>query len=144
MKEEVPEAYYTTEIGKANLVSKGSDLTIITYGLGVHWAKEEMEKHTGIKAEIIDLRSLVPLDTETIYASVRKTGRAIVLHEDCISGGIGGELTALIGEHCFEFLDAPVLRVGSLNSPVPFAASIETIFLPQTRFSKAVDQVMNY
>ena len=86
----------------------------------------------------------MPLDTETIYASVRKTGRAIVLHEDCISGGIGGELTALIGEHCFEFLDAPVLRVGSLNSPVPFAASIETIFLPQTRFSKAVDQVMNY
>ena len=144
MKEEVPEAYYTTEIGKANLVSKGSDLTIITYGLGVHWAKEEMEKHTGINAEIIDLRSLVPLDTETIYASVRKTGRAIVLHEDCISGGIGGELTALIGEHCFEFLDAPVLRVGSLNSPVPFAASIESIFLPQTRFSEAVDQVMNY
>ena len=117
MKEEVPEAYYTTEIGKANLVSKGSDLTIITYGLGVHWAKEEMEKHTGIKAEIIDLRSLVPLDTETIYASVRKTGRAIVLHEDCISGGIGGELTALIGEHCFEFLDAPVLRVGSFLTP---------------------------
>lgn len=144
MKEDVPEAYYTTEIGKANLVSEGSDLTIITYGLGVHWAKEEMAKHSTINAEIIDLRSLVPLDTDTIYASVRKTGRAIVLHEDCISGGIGGELTALIGEHCFESLDAPVLRVGSLNSPVPFAASIESIFLPQKRFSEAVDQVMNY
>ncbi|MEJ6686326.1 MAG: dehydrogenase E1 component subunit alpha/beta [Crocinitomicaceae bacterium] len=144
MKEDVPEAYYTTEIGKANLVSEGSDLTIVTYGLGVHWAIEEMAKHSTINAEIIDLRSLVPLDTDTIYASVRKTGRAIVLHEDCISGGIGGELTALIGEHCFESLDAPVLRVGSLNSPVPFAASIESIFLPQKRFSEAVDQVMNY
>tara|TARA_B110000459_G_scaffold201550_1_gene252498 strand:+ start:1262 stop:3250 length:1989 start_codon:yes stop_codon:yes gene_type:complete len=144
MKEDVPEAYYTTEIGKANLVSEGSDLTIVTYGLGVHWAIEEMAKHSTINAEIIDLRSLVPLDTDTIYASVRKTGRAIVLHEDCISGGIGGELTALIGEHCFESLDSPVLRVGSLNSPVPFAASIESIFLPQKRFSEAVDQVMNY
>ena len=144
IKEEVPEAYYTTEIGKANLVSSGDDLTIVTYGLGVHWALEEMKNRPDIQAEIIDLRSLVPLDTETIYASVKKTGRAIVLHEDCISGGIGGELTALITEHCFEFLDAPVLRVGSLNSPVPFAATIEAIFLPQERFTKAVDQLLNY
>ena len=144
IKEEVPEAYYTTEIGKANLVSSGDDLTIVTYGLGVHWALEEMKNRPNIQAEIIDLRSLVPLDTETIYTSVKKTGRAIVLHEDCISGGIGGELTALITEHCFEFLDAPVLRVGSLNSPVPFAATIEAIFLPQERFTKAVDQLLNY
>ena len=144
LKEEVPEAYYTTEIGKANLVSTGDDLTIITYGLGVHWAVKEMQNRPEIQAQIIDLRSLVPLDTETIYASVKKTGRAIVLHEDCISGGIGGELTALITEHCFEYLDAPVLRVGSLNSPVPFAATIEAIFLPQDRFTKAVDQLLNY
>lgn len=144
LKEEVPEAYYTTEIGKANIVSTGDDLTIITYGLGVHWARQEMEKRPGINAEIIDLRSLVPLDKDTVFASVRKTGRAIVLHEDCISGGIGGELTALITEHCFEFLDAPVMRVGSLNSPVPFSASIESIFLPQARFTEAVDKVLNY
>ena len=144
LKEEVPEAYYTTEIGKANVVSAGEDLTIITYGLGVHWAIEEMKNRPDIQAEIIDLRSLVPLDTETIFASVKKTGRAIVLHEDCISGGIGGEINALITEHCFEFLDAPVLRVGSLNSPVPFAATIEAIFLPQDRFTKAVDQLLNY
>ncbi len=144
LKEEVPEEYYTTQIGKANLVSKGDDLTIITYGLGVHWAVQEMKNRPDIQAEIIDLRSLVPLDTETIYASVKKTGKAIVLHEDCISGGIGGELTALITEHCFESLDAPVLRVGSLNSPVPFAATIEAIFLPQDRFTKAVDQLLNY
>ncbi len=144
LKEGVPEAYYTTEIGKANVVSTGDTLTIITYGLGVHWAIEEMNNRPEIQAEIIDLRSLVPLDTETVYTSVKKTGRAIVLHEDCISGGIGGELTALITEHCFEFLDAPVLRVGSLNSPVPFAATIEAIFLPQDRFTKAVDQLLNY
>ena len=144
LKEEVPEAYYTTEIGKANVVSAGDDLTIITYGLGVHWAVEEMKNRPDIQAEIIDLRSLVPLDTETIFASVKKTGRAVVLHEDCISGGIGGEINALITEHCFEFLDAPVLRVGSLNSPVPFAATIEAIFLPQDRFTKAVDQLLNY
>ncbi|MBL6668206.1 MAG: dehydrogenase E1 component subunit alpha/beta [Crocinitomicaceae bacterium] len=144
LKEEVPEAYYTTEIGKANVVNTGDTLTIITYGLGVHWAIEEMNNRPEIQAEIIDLRSLVPLDTETVYTSVKKTGRAIVLHEDCISGGIGGELTALITEHCFEFLDAPVLRVGSLNSPVPFAATIEAIFLPQDRFTKAVDQLLNY
>ena len=144
LKEEVPEAYYTTEIGKANVVSAGEDLTIITYGLGVHWAVEEMKNRPDIQAEIIDLRSLVPLDTETIFASVKKTGRAVVLHEDCISGGIGGEINALITEYCFEFLDAPVLRVGSLNSPVPFAATIEAIFLPQDRFTKAVDQLLNY
>jgi 2-oxoisovalerate dehydrogenase E1 component len=144
LKEEVPEVYYTTEIGKAHIVSSGDELTIITYGLGVHWAVEEMKNRPDIQAEIIDLRSLVPLDKETIYNSVKKTGKAIVLHEDCISGGIGGELTALITEHCFEFLDAPVLRVGSLNSPVPFAATIEAIFLPQDRFTKAVDQLLNY
>jgi 2-oxoisovalerate dehydrogenase E1 component len=144
LKEEVPEVYYTTEIGKAHIVSSGDELTIITYGLGVHWAVEEMKNRPDIQADIIDLRSLVPLDKETIYNSVKKTGKAIVLHEDCISGGIGGELTALITEHCFEFLDAPVLRVGSLNSPVPFAATIEAIFLPQDRFTKAVDQLLNY
>ena len=144
LKEDVTEDYYTTEIGKASLVSSGSDLTIVTYGLGVHWAKEEMSQRPEIEADIIDLRSLIPLDTETVYTSVRKTGRAIVLHEDCITGGIGGELTALITEHCFEALDAPVRRVGSLNSPVPFAASIESIFLPQERFKAAVDAVLHY
>ena len=90
------------------------------------------------------MRSLIPLDTEAVYKSVRKTGRVIVLHEDCITGGIGGELTALITEHCFEALDAPVRRVGSLNSPVPFAATIESIFLPQERFKAAVDAVLHY
>jgi len=144
LKGEVSEDYYTTEIGKASLVTTGHDLTIVTYGLGVHWAKEEMAQRSDIHADIIDLRSLIPLDTETVYTSVRRTGRVIVLHEDCITGGIGAELTALITEHCFESLDAPVRRIGSLNSPVPFAATIESIFLPQERFKAAVDALLDY
>lgn len=144
MKSEVPEAYYTTEIGKAVSVHSGNDITIITYGLGVHWAIEEMSKRQGVSAEIIDLRSLVPLDVNTIYDAVKKTGKVIVLHEDCLVGGIGGEISALINEHCFESLDAPVMRVASLNSPVPFAENIEKLFLPKTRLQKTVDRLLNY
>ena len=144
LKAEVPEAYYTTEIGKAVSVSSGTDMTIITYGLGVHWAQEEMSKRDGISTEIIDLRTLMPLDEESIYAAVKKTGKVIVLHEDCLAGGIGGEISALISEHCFEFLDAPVMRVASLNSPVPFAESIEKIFLPKSRLNSAVDRLLSY
>ncbi len=144
MKSEVPEAYYTTEIGKAVSVHSGNDITIITYGLGVHWAVEEMSKRQGVSAEIIDLRSLVPLDVDAIYEAVKKTGKVIVLHEDCLVGGIGGEISALINEHCFESLDAPVMRVASLNSPVPFAENIEKLFLPQTRLQKTVDRLLNY
>ena len=144
LKAEVPEAYYTTEIGKAVSVSSGTDMTIITYGLGVHWALEEMSKRDGISTEIIDLRTLMPLDEESIYAAVKKTGKVIVLHEDCLAGGIGGEISALISEYCFEFLDAPVMRVASLNSPVPFAESIEKIFLPKSRLNSAVDRLLSY
>ena len=144
MKAEVPEAYYTTEIGKAISVHSGSDITIITYGLGVHWAIEEMSTRQDVSAEIIDLRSLVPLDVDAIYEAVKKTGKVIVLHEDCLVGGIGGEISALINEHCFESLDAPVIRVASLNSPVPFAQNIEKIFLPKTRLQKAVDRLLSY
>ena len=144
MKSEVPEAYYTTEIGKAVSVHSGNDITIITYGLGVHWAVEEMSKRQEVSAEIIDLRSLVPLDVDAIYEAVKKTGKVIVLHEDCLVGGIGGEISALINEHCFESLDAPVMRVASLNSPVPFAENIEKLFLPKTRLQKTVDRLLNY
>lgn len=144
MKSEVPEDYYTSEIGKAVSASSGNDLTIITYGLGVHWALEEMSQREGVFAEIIDLRTLVPLDVDSIYDAVKKTGKVIVLHEDCLAGGIGGEISALISEHCFEYLDAPLIRVASLNSPVPFAENIEKIFLPKTRLTKAVDRLLNY
>ena len=144
MKMEVPEDYYTTEIGKAVTVSSGNDITIITYGLGVHWAIDEMKKREEISAEILDLRTLIPLDTEAIYDAVKKSGKVIVLHEDCLVGGIGGEISALINEHCFEYLDAPVMRVASLNSPVPFAENIESIFLPKKRLTETLDRLLLY
>ncbi|MFN3343973.1 MAG: transketolase C-terminal domain-containing protein, partial [Flavobacteriales bacterium] len=107
------------------------------------WALE-LTKELGISADIVNLRTLLPLDTDTIYASVRKTGRVLVLHEDCMTGGIGGELSALITEHCFESLDAPVVRVASLDSPVPFAIPLENDFLPKDRFKEKLKSLLNY
>ena len=144
VKGNVPTDYYTLEIGKANVVNEGKDVTIITYGAGVNWALEAMESFPGKSAEIVDLRTLLPLDTECIYAASKKTGKVIVLHEDCLMGGIGGEISALIMENCFEFLDAPVSRVGSMDTPVPFAADLEKQFLPQERFLKAIEAILAY
>lgn len=132
----VPDDYYTIEIGKAKTVNEGKDISIITYGYGVHWAMEALKKHPGISADVIDLRTLLPLDKEAIFATVKKTGKVIVLHEDTLNGGIGGELSALISENCFEYLDAPVVRVASLDTPVPFAAELEQNFLPVARFEE--------
>ena len=144
IREEIPTEYYTVEIGKAKVVNEGSDLTIITYGLGVHWAKEYGEKHSDQSIEIVDLRTLLPLDTETIYDSVKKTGKVVVLHEDCMTGGIGGEIVALISENCFQYLDAPVKRVASLDTPVPFAEDLEKQFLPKHRLDEAIASVLAY
>ena len=144
VKGNVPTDYYTLEIGKANVVNEGKDVTIITYGAGVNWALEAMDSFPGKSAEIVDLRTLLPLDTECIYAASKKTGKVIVLHEDCLMGGIGGEISALIMENCFEFLDAPVSRVGSMDTPVPFAADLEKQFLPQERFLKAIEAILAY
>ena len=144
IKEEIPSDYYTVEIGKAAIVSEGKDFTIITYGAGVHWAKEAITKFPDTSAEIIDLRTLLPLDTESIYTAVKKTGKVIVLHEDCMMGGIGGELAALISENCFEYLDAPVIRVASLDTPVPFAVALEEQFLPKERLISAISSLLNY
>ena len=144
IKEEIPSDYYTVEIGKAAIVSEGKDFTIITYGAGVHWAKEALTKFPDTSAEIIDLRTLLPLDTESIYTAVKKTGKVIVLHEDCMMGGIGGELAALISENCFEYLDAPVIRVASLDTPVPFAVALEEQFLPKERLISAISSLLNY
>ena len=144
VKGNVPTDYYTLEIGKANVVNEGKDVTIISYGAGVSWALEAMESFPEKSAEIVDLRTLLPLDTETIYKAAKKTGRVIVLHEDCLMGGIGGEISALIMENCFEFLDAPVSRVGSMDTPVPFAADLEKQFLPQERFLKAIEAILAY
>ena len=144
IREEIPTEYYTVEIGKAKVVNEGSDLTIITYGLGVHWAKEYGEKHSDQSIEIVDLRTLLPLDTETIYDSVKKTGKVVVLHEDCMTGGIGGEIVALISENCFQYLDAPVKRVASLDTPVPFAEDLEKQFLPKHRLDETIASVLAY
>ena len=144
ISEEVEEGYFTLEIGKANLVKKGNDVSILTYGLGVYWAKELQEKHLNVDIEIIDLRTLSPLDTETIYQSVNKTNKAIVLHEATATGGIGAELTTLIQENCFEKLDAPVRRLGSLDTPVPFAAELEQHFFPIDELEKTLLDIMKY
>ncbi len=140
---DVPTHYYSTPIGKAATTRVGKDLSIITYGMGVHWALKAVEE-TGIDAEIIDLRSLVPIDYEAIEATVKKTNHIIILHEDTLFGGIGGELSAWIGEHLFKFLDAPVMRVASLDTPVPFAAELEKIFLPEERLREAMNRIMTF
>ena len=144
LKEEIPDEYYTVEIGKAKTVSEGKDLTIITYGLGVHWATEVMAQHPELSAEIVDLRTLLPLDTAAIYSAVRKTGKVLVLHEDCMTGGIGGEIAALITENCFSDLDAPVKRIASIDTPVPFSIPLENQFLPKDRLKTAINDLVNY
>ncbi len=143
ISEEVPEGYYTLPIGKAQVVHTGTALSIITYGLGVHWAKEAVES-LQIDAEIIDLRTLAPLDYEAIDDSVKKTSKAIILHEDTLFGGIGGEIAAYISENLFEHLDGPVVRVGSLDTPVPFAGALEKQFLPEERFKKRLLELWKY
>lgn len=143
INEEVPNDYYTIPFGVANIVNNGNSATIVTYGLGVHWALEVV-KAKNLDVEIIDLRTLAPLDVDCIYNSVKKTGKALVLHEDTLTGGIGGEISALISEHCFEYLDAPVMREGSLDTPVPMNADLEINFLPKERFAIKLEQLLNY
>ncbi|OFY85072.1 MAG: dehydrogenase [Bacteroidetes bacterium RIFCSPLOWO2_12_FULL_35_15] len=144
ISEDISDEYYTIPFGKARLVREGNDLTIVTYGLGVHWAMEILDKHPEIKADLIDLRTLVPLDKEAIITSVNKTGKGIVLHEDTLTGGIGGELSALISENCFDKLDAPVIRSASLDTPVPMNSDLEWNFLPKARFEKQLLDLWKY
>lgn len=143
LTEDIPESYYTTEVGKAVVCHEGTDLTIVTYGMGVHWAMQyaNQAKHS---LEVVDLRTLLPWDKETVAASVKKTGRVLVLHEDCMTGGIGGEIAAWISEHCFEYLDAPVMREASLDTPVPFAANLEKSFLPNERLEEKLISLVDY
>lgn len=143
IREEVPNDYYTLEIGKANIVNEGNKASVITYGMGVHWAKEIVEKHN-LDVEILDLRTLLPLDMDAVYQTVQKTGRVLLLHEDCLTGGIGGELSALIVENCFEYIDAPIMREGSLDTPVPFDAELEKNFMPKDRFESKLLELIEY
>lgn len=140
----VPEEYYAIEIGKAKWVNEGEDISIITYGAGVHWAKEYAAKNEDISFDILDLRTLLPLDFEAIKHSIGKTGKVLVLHEDTLTGGIGAEISAWISEHCFELLDAPVMRCASLDTPVPFNTELEKNFLAKARLGDYVKRLLNY
>jgi 2-oxoisovalerate dehydrogenase E1 component len=144
ISEDVYDDYYTIPFGKARLVKEGNDLTIVSYGLGVHWALEALNENPEINADLIDLRTLAPLDIESIFNSVKKTGKVLVLHEDTLTGGIGGEIAALINENCFEYLDAPVMREGSLDTPVPMNVDLENNFLPKERFKEKLLKLWKY
>jgi 2-oxoisovalerate dehydrogenase E1 component len=144
IRQEVPSDYYTIPFGKASVIREGNDVTIISYGAAVHWALEILDKNKTILADVIDLRTLQPLDTETIYASVKKTGKAIILHEDSLFGGIASDISALLMENCFEYLDAPVKRVGSLETPIPFVSQLEGQYLPKTRFEIGLLELIKY
>ncbi|MDC1416875.1 dehydrogenase E1 component subunit alpha/beta, partial [Flavobacteriaceae bacterium] len=144
IRQEVPTQYYTLALGKAAVLQQGDLVTIVTYGMGVHWALKTLESDTSIKADLIDLRTLSPLDTETIYASVKKTGKVIILQEDSMFGGIASDISALISEHCFEDLDAPIKRVAGLETPIPFAADLEREYLANNRFDAALKELIAY
>jgi 2-oxoisovalerate dehydrogenase E1 component len=140
----LPEHYYIIEIGKANLIRSGNDISIITYGAGVHWALTLATQKPEISFHILDLRSLLPLDYDAIRETVSKTGKVIVLHEDTLTGGIGGEISAWIGEHCFEILDAPVFRCASLDTAIPFNIALEKNFLANARLWETVEKLLAY
>ncbi len=145
ISEEIPDDYYTLPIGEAVRVTEGNDLTIITYGMGVHWAKRALEGVSdAYSIEIIDLQTLLPWDKNTVRESVQKTGKVLVCHEDCLTGGIGAEIAAWIAEHCFQYLDAPVRREGSLDTAIPFSTILEKNFLPEARIQTAVLELLAY
>ena len=140
----VPEAYYETAIGKAQTVKHGNDITIITYGAGVHWATEYANQYKDFSIEILDLRTLIPLDYEAIRKAVAATGKVLILHEDNVTGGFGGEISAWISEHCFELLDAPVMRCGSLDTPIPFNIELEQQYMAKSRLDGVIKKLVRY
>ncbi len=144
IRQEVPTDYYTLPLGKASLLKEGNDITIITYGAGVHWALDTLKDLPDISADLLDLRTLSPLDTEAIYNSTIKTGKVIILQEDSMFGGIASDISAMIMENCFEQLDAPVKRVASLDTPIPFAANLEANYLPKNTFKDELLNLISY
>ncbi|MBL7558952.1 dehydrogenase E1 component subunit alpha/beta [Olleya sp. YSTF-M6] len=144
IRQDVPTDYYTIPFGQAATLKTGEDITIIAYGAAVHWALNTLDKHPNINADLIDLRSLQPLDTETIYNSVKKTGKAIILQEDSLFGGIASDISALIMEHCFKYLDAPVKRVASLDTPIPFINQLEDQYLSRDKFEGELLKLLQY
>ncbi|MBC3540536.1 thiamine pyrophosphate-dependent enzyme [Rufibacter sediminis] len=144
LSEAIPDDYYTVEIGRARLAQEGNDFSIITYGMGVHWAKQLLNTMPDVSADILDLRSLLPWDKEAVRQTVTKTGRVIVLHEDTLTGGIGAEIAAWISENCFTQLDGPVVRVGGLDTAIPFAPPLEQEFLPVKRLREKVEALLSF
>jgi 2-oxoisovalerate dehydrogenase E1 component len=144
ISQEVPKDYFTLPLGKASLIREGNQVTIISFGAAVHWAIETLDKNLSISADVLDLRTLQPLDLEAIFASVKKTGRAIIYQEDSLFGGIASDISSMIMENCFEFLDAPVKRVASLETPIPFTKALEDQYLPKGRFESALLELINY
>lgn len=146
LSESIPTDYYTIEIGKGKYLQYGHDVTIITYGMGVVWCKEisQSEKFANSSIEIIDLRTLLPWDKNIVSESVKKTGKVLIVHEDTLTGGIGGEISAWIGEHLFEHLDAPVIRVASLDTAVPLAPALENNFLPKRQIAAKLSHLLAY
>ena len=142
--QDVPEDYYTLPLGKAALLQEGNEVTIIAFGAAVHWALETLEKNPTVSADVLDLRTLQPLDTEAIFKSVKKTGRAIIYQEDSLFGGVASDISAMIMEECFKYLDAPVQRVASLDSPIPFTKALEDQYLPKGRFEKSLLDLLAY
>ncbi len=144
MSQDVPQDYYTLPLGKASLLKEGNEVTIIAFGAAVHWALETLDKNPTISADLLDLRTLQPLDTEAIYASAKKTGKVIIYQEDSMFGGVASDISAMIMENCFEYLDAPVKRVSSLDSPIPFTKALEDQYLPKGRFETDLKELMAY
>ncbi len=144
ISEKIPDTYYEIEIGKAKHVKEGTEISIITYGSGVHWALEYASEHKDISIDILDLRTLLPLDYTAIEAAVKRTGRVLILHEDTLSGGVGGEISAWISENCFHLLDAPVVRCGSLDTPIPFNVELEKNFMAKARLDQSIKQLCSY
>ncbi|UFH45742.1 dehydrogenase E1 component subunit alpha/beta [Flavobacterium galactosidilyticum] len=144
VQQEVPTDYYTIPLGKAALLKEGNQVTIISFGAAVHWALDTLSKNPGISADLLDLRTLQPLDTEAIFASVKKTARVIIYQEDSMFGGLASDISAMIMENCFQYLDAPVKRVASLDSPIPFTKALEDQYLPKGRFENDLKELLKY
>ena len=144
IEEEIPDVMYQIEIGKAHIVKEGTDATIITYGMGVLWANRYQQAHLDQSIYILDLRTLAPLDYKAIELAVKATGKLILLHEDNLTGGIGGEISAWVAEHCFEHLDAPIMRCASLDTPIPFNKTLEKQFLANDRLDEMMKRLLSY
>lgn len=144
VSENISDEYYTTPIGKARLVKEGDEFSIITYGLGVYWATDYLKSNPNLSADLIDLRSLQPWDKEAVEATVKKTGKVLILHEDTLTGGFGGEISAYIAEHFFKYLDVPVIRCASLDTAIPMNKALEDAFLAKSRLHASVEKLLAF